>query len=685
MAGRSIGWRGVLRRVPSVRAVLLLSFIVTVVMTLAAIVVLLDLRQKELDHARGEILTLTRILSDQTTRTFEGVALTMRVARERLSDDVGMGLELDSMPVAFLLKARSSGLPQIKSIFVIDSDGSGVNSSRADFIHWLPMASRSFFRYFKDGGDDEVFISRPEKARVDGQWTFYMGMRLSNPAGELRGVLVAAMSIEFFEALYDSIELDFVSRIRLLDKDGVLLAGKPHDEEMFAGSVAPLGATTVLERLSQGEAVGAREGPAERPRLAAYRPVNKFPLIISASVDENEALTPWRRVAQPVVAGLVLVLSLLWVTTVLIMRDLLRKDALASELRARDEQLRQMVQSVKDAIVTVSAAGCIVLFNRAAERMFGVRSEEALGRSFRALLSRCMSRAQLAGLMQHVDQGWAAPSGTDVLAIIELQSDEKEIPVELSLSSANVFGETQLSAVFRDLTESQRFERELLETNRQLQELSRSLQSVREEQRTRISRELHDELGQLLTGIRLEVSWLGGRLPAGLHELTDKIASIKNQIDQTIASVRRISSELRPLVLDDLGLAAAINWYVDQFSARTGILVELALPPDDPPRGDAVATTLFRILQESLTNIARHAEAKRIEIKLRFTNDLWVLTVRDDGVGFELDPGKRGDIGLVGMRERAQASGGRFSLQTMPGRGTLVEVSIPAATGHEGR
>jgi signal transduction histidine kinase len=239
--------------------------------------------------------------------------------------------------------------------------------------------------------------------------------------------------------------------------------------------------------------------------------------------------------------------------------------------------------------------------------------------------------------------------------------------------------------VFRDLTESQRFERELLETNRQLQELSRSLQSVREEQRTRISRELHDELGQQLTGIRLEVSWLGGRLPAGLHELTDKIASIKNQIDQTIASVRRISSELRPLVLDDLGLAAAINWYVDQFSTRTGISVELALPPDDPPRGDAVATTLFRILQESLTNIARHAEAKKIEIKLRFTNDLWVLTVRDDGVGFEPDAGKRGDIGLLGMRERAQASGGSFSLQTTPGRGTLVEVSIPAATGHEGK
>lgn len=683
MVSRSTGWRGAVRRVPSVRAVLVLSFLVTVVMSIAAVAVLLDLRQKELKHAKAEILTLTRILSDQTTRTFEGVVLTMRVARERLSDDLGMGLELDSMPVAFLLKARSSGLPQIKSLFLIDSDGFGVNSSRADFIPRLPMASRTFFRYFQDGGDDEIFVSRPEKARVDGQWTFYMSMRLRDSGGKLRGVLVAAMSIEFFEALYDSIELDFVSRILLLNRDGTLLAGKPHDEELFAGTAVSRGAATAFERWPEGGAVEAREGTAERPRLAAYRPVSKFPLMVSASLEESEALTPWRQVARPIIAGLILALSLLWATTGLIVRNLVRKDTLASELRARDEQLRQMVQSVKDAIVTVNSAGYVVLFNRAAERMFGVRSDEAMGHPFKNLLSRCTSPAQLAGLMQHMDKARTAPVGTDVLEVIELQSGKKDIPVELSLSSATVFGETQLNAVFRDLTESQRFERELLDSNRQLQELSRSLQNVREEQRMRISRELHDELGQLLTGIRLEVSWLAGRMPVEQLELTDKIASIKHQIDQTIASVRRISSELRPLVLDDLGLSAAINWYVDQFSTRTGIAVELTLPPDDPPRGDAVATTLFRVLQESMTNIARHAEAKQVEIKLNFKNDLWVLSVRDDGIGFEFDAGRQGDIGLVGMRERAQALGGNLCLQTMPGRGTLVEVSIPAAVGRE--
>jgi signal transduction histidine kinase len=241
------------------------------------------------------------------------------------------------------------------------------------------------------------------------------------------------------------------------------------------------------------------------------------------------------------------------------------------------------------------------------------------------------------------------------------------------------------TAIFRDLTERQRAERELLETNRQLQQLSASLQTVREEQRTRISRELHDELGQLLTGIRMEVSWLGRHLPSGEGTMIDKIGSVKNQIDQTIASVRRISSELRPLVLDDLGFAAAATWYVDQFSARTGLLVGLALPTIDPQRGDAVATALFRIVQESLTNVVRHANAKKVEIRLDFLEGNWVLTITDDGDGFVHDRGRPGHIGLIGMRERAQTLGGHFSVTSEPGAGTKITVRIPTAKMHEER
>jgi len=529
---------------------------------LTATALLVDLRQKELAHARREIVSLTRILSEQTTRTFEGVALMMRGVRERLTDERGLGLALDSELIHLLLQARSAGLPQVKSIFVADQQGFGVNSSRPDFIERLSMRDREFFGHFSAGGGDEIFISRPEKARVDGRWTYYVSMRLSDAAGKFRGVLAAAISIEYFEALYDSIGLDFVRQIRLLNGDGILLAGHPHDDAMVGGTLADAALLTQLQGIPVGDALETSEGLGEGRRFAAYRRIANYPLVVSAAIDAEDALTPWRDVMRPLVAGLGVVVLFVLATTWILVKNLLRKSALESALKDSDEQLRH----------------------------------------------------------------------------------------------------------------------NLLETNRQLKVLSASLQNVREEARARIARELHDELGQLLTGIRMEVSWLGGRLLPEQSLLLDKVVSVKGQIDQTIASVRRISSELRPLVLDDLGFAAAAGWYVDQFSARTGLPVELVLPDQDPERGDAIATALFRILQESLTNVARHAGATKVEVRLDLRDRAWALTVRDNGVGFVHDAGKLGDMGLVGMRERAQMLGGKFSIETAPGAGTVIEVLIPAET-----
>lgn len=548
-----------LRQIPSVRAVLLLSLVMILATVISAAAVLIDLRQRELNHARGEIVSLSQILSDQTARSFDGVALMMRGARERLADDVGRRFDLGSDEVRLLLLTRSAGLPQVKSLFLVDAQGFGVNSSRPDDVRRLPMAEREFFKTFLERDRDELFIGRPEKTRVDDQWAYYVSLRLDDGAGQLRGVLVAAISIDYFEKLYENITLDFATRILMLDHQGRLLAGKPRDETMFGVLNANPAALRDLLGQPVDRVVIDREDLASGPRFVAYHQVANYPLVISAAVDQDDALTPWQRVVRPVAAGAVLVVLLVLLTTLLMARSLLRQD-------------------------------------------------------------------------QHQ-------------------------------------------------SERQHAERQLLETNRQLQELSASLQNVREQERSRISRELHDELGQLLTGIRMEVSWLGGRLLGEQQQLIDKVASVKGQIDQTIASVRRISSELRPLVLDDLGFAAAASWYVDQFSARTGLPVRLVLAADDPQRGDAAATVLFRVLQESLTNVARHANATTVDVELRFGDDGWVLSIKDDGVGFAAAEG--GGLGLVGMRERVQMLGGRFALTSAPGHGTLVEVQVPAGKVRE--
>ncbi len=667
----------------SVGAVLLLSLATCFAIIVAATALILDLRQRELDRAKQTVVSLSRVLSDQTTRTFDSVLLTMRAARERLSDDIGSRLGLDNPAISYLLQARAAGLPQVKSIFLADSQGRGINSSRRDFVRNLSMQSRQLFRYHADGGINDIYISATERASVDGEWTYYVSIPLHDREGNFRGILGASIRIDFFEALYESITLSPVSQILLLNQQGARLAGTPHDEIGFGLTEANQDALKRLSEQPEGSVVEVSEDSLQGRRFVAYRDVEKYPLELSVAVNEQDALVPWRHIARLICAIASLMLIAISGTTLLVVRNLRRKGVLEAAIKERDDQIRHMVQSVRDAIITADASRRIVLFNHAAERLFGIKAEDATGRQIEELLRSCLREQHHADLHRHLEESWRSPTSFALLTNIELERDGRELPVEISLSTSVYHGDILLTAVFRDLSESLRAERELLETNRQLQELSAAQNNVREQERTRIARELHDELGQLLTGIRMEVSWLGGRLPPEQSAIADKVFSIKGQIDQTIASMRRISSELRPLVLDDLGFSAAASWYANQFSERTGLPVRLDLPAENPTQGGAVATALFRVLQESLTNVARHANASGIEIRLSRNGREWTLRIADDGEGFVHDPGKRGSLGLVGMRERVQILGGRLTVGSAPGRGTVIEAVIPREKSQE--
>lgn len=665
-----------------IRAIIILSLVTVILTIVVAVAVLINSHQRELAHAKGEISSLSRILGEQTTRTFEGVALMMRSTRERLADDVGRELELDSVPVTWLLNNRVAGLSQVKSMFVVDKNGLGVNSSRSDFIRNLSLTQRSFFRYYADGATDELFISKPEKAKVDNKWTFYVSTPLRDERGNFRGVLVAAISIDYFESLYESISLDYVDKIQLLNRQGMLLAGKPRDETRFGSNDNNAEALAELQD-GKAEIVTRTKNVAGGQQFIAYRNVANYPLIISSAVNEQDALTPWREIAKPIIAGVFLVIAFVLVAAMVLVRNLRRQDLLSAALKDSDERLRQMVSTVRDGMVAIDANHRIVLFNPAAARMFGIDAGNAINHELNEWLANCDHPPIGKNLLRYLEEGLHSPAGLALLGMVELKNGEQKLPVELSLSSAMVQDKILVTAVFRDLTERQRAEQELLDKNRQLEELSASLQGVRESERTRIARELHDELGQLLTGIRMEVSWLGSRLSADQTVLVDKTAAIKNLIDQTIGSVRRISSDLRPLVLDDLGFVAAARWYVDQYAARTGLYVDLLLPEEDLQQDGDVATALFRILQESLTNIARHAKASEVNISLQQKGNDWMLSICDDGVGFAPASLRNNGFGLIGMRERARSLGGFLAVISAPGNGTTINVQIPAGTNQE--
>ncbi|MBI2949304.1 MAG: response regulator [Verrucomicrobia bacterium] len=241
-------------------------------------------------------------------------------------------------------------------------------------------------------------------------------------------------------------------------------------------------------------------------------------------------------------------------------------------------------------------------------------------------------------------------------------------------------------AVHRALRESderserKRAEERLRESNEQLRALTVYLQYVREEERTRIAREVHDELGQSLTGMKMDLAWLMSRLPKDQKTLQAKAASMSGLIDATIQTIRRIATELRPGILDDLGLVAAIEWQANEFQTRTGIPCVVTSSVNDPILDQDLNTAFFRIFQETLTNIMRHANATRVEVSFHQVNGRLVLEVKDNGRGItEAEIHNTRSIGLLGIRERAGLLGGEVSVRGEDGKGTTVTVGIPLA------
>jgi signal transduction histidine kinase len=231
----------------------------------------------------------------------------------------------------------------------------------------------------------------------------------------------------------------------------------------------------------------------------------------------------------------------------------------------------------------------------------------------------------------------------------------------------------------------QELEQKVIESqqmNEQLRDLSAHLQNIREEERIHIAREMHDELGQLLTGFKMDISWLNKRF-AGNDDpaLREKLSELTTIVDGSVSFVRRLAAELRPSILDDLGLVPALEWHGKEFTKRYGIEVEFTGPAKELQSSDLVATGLFRMYQESLTNVARHSGATKVIASLQITDHDIRLTINDNGKGFDMTlSAQRKTLGLLGMKERAFMIGGHLDIQSMPNKGTTIVIIVPLAS-----
>ena len=365
----------------------------------------------------------------------------------------------------------------------------------------------------------------------------------------------------------------------------------------------------------------------------------------------------------------------------------------ADELHAR---LAAIVEASSDAIFSADVAGVITSWNHGAEAIFGYSQGEALGQSAGDVMRPVsmqqpdlaeQAAEQLQRFARLLDAGGVGAAEE----LVRCTRDGRVVHISATSSvlrdgAGAVVG---VSAICRDITEHKRRDAELRQRNdqlmlrdQQLRALLTRLHAVREDERTRISREVHDQLGQLLTGFKMDLRWIRRRAeaqdPAFAGPVLSRLAAAEELVDETIATVQRIAVELRPSALDALGLGAAVRDEARRFEERAGMAVTLQVDVlANPDAGRA--TALFRILQELLTNVTRHAHATNVAIRLGAYDGGVELRVADDGVGIARDAlARASSLGLLGIQERAQSLGGVAEIVASASGGTVATVRLPA-------
>lgn len=354
-----------------------------------------------------------------------------------------------------------------------------------------------------------------------------------------------------------------------------------------------------------------------------------------------------------------------------------RERAVMSQAR-----LDGIIRATTEAVITIDATQRIVMFNPMAERIFRCAARDVIGAPLARFIPERYRTAHALQVRHFGETGVSdRQMGGRQRVLYGLRADGEEFPVEASISQIDDIDGKLFTVILRDVTERVKAEAALRQSREELRALSANLQQVRELEKSRIARELHEDLGQTLSALKMDVSALESRLAAGASldgVVAAQLQRMRQVIDRNIASLRRIASRQRPIMLDDLGLPAAIDWLVDDFVQHHGIDVRHDVEIGQLTFNADAATAVFRIIEEALSNIARHAHASRVELSLDASDKNCVLRIADNGIGTSALPAGNGKaFGLLGVRERVNALGGRFFIDSMPENGFVLTVVLP--------
>lgn len=340
--------------------------------------------------------------------------------------------------------------------------------------------------------------------------------------------------------------------------------------------------------------------------------------------------------------------------------------------RLSEGRLAGILDIAEDAIIVIDENRTIALFNQGAVKLFGYDPDEILGQSLDQLLPerlRADHSHHIQAFAHSTDSARRMAQRQDVFG---LKKDGTEFPAEASISKLTVGQKTTFTVILRDITDR-------LRTEHQLQSLTTQLMTAQEEERRRISRELHDDINQRLALLAIEMGRMETGSPVSADASQQAFQSLAQRLAAISDDVRRMAYQFHPSILDDLGLSAALKYLVNEFSVNTGIKTVVVQEDFRDPLPQEIASCLYRIAQESLLNVTKHAQASRVELELTCDGQEVTLSIHDSGVGFDLERIRTHylGLGLVNMRERVRSVHGRLEIQAHPGQGTRIIVQIP--------
>jgi signal transduction histidine kinase len=409
--------------------------------------------------------------------------------------------------------------------------------------------------------------------------------------------------------------------------------------------------------------------------------VSIFCFLLFIHFDERKATGLWI-LSLALIAALVIILfsvSHIWagpaltfgaLTFMFLTAHVVRLEEMGKLLTIANDEWYRTFNDINDAIIVHDCDFNIVRANKAAEeiRQTGL---------FQEITMKCREQFMGGQSQRFSTLPHAEPVSPSTMEMFDAERNRYfEVLTIPRLDDQNRI--TGVIQIIRDITERKKAEEAIRRSEEQLRNLTAYIQKVTEIERANIAREIHDELGQALTVLKIDLSWMRKRLGKDQTFVIEKVDAMSKIIDRTIVTVKKISTDLRPGLLDDLGLSAAIEWQAEEFEKRTGIRCSIMIDPKDITFDKDRNTALFRIFQETLTNIARHAEATEVTINLRIKDDQIHLTVQDNGRGIRDDElASPQSFGLMGMQERAIMFGGNTKIYGLAGRGTTVTVRIP--------